>query len=232
MAISTAQDIIEAGWRKCRVTSPNSTQLTNGLEALNAMLPSWSAEGLLIYEKTEETHTLVVGTSIYTWGSGGDINTARPLRVLDAFIRDSNNVDYNLEVNMSMEEYNRIAVKATSARPTRLYYSSEFTLAKIKFDYTPSEAETLYLYSEKYMTEFATLATSFSMPAEYKEALIYNLAIRIAPEEDIQLPQEVFHIANTSKKTLERNNVKPVNPVLTDKSLRYSAVGGYNINIR
>lgn len=225
-----AQEIIDGAWRKGRVTTPTSTQQANGLLALNNMLTSWSAEGLLLYQRTEETHTLVVGTATYTWGSGGDINTARPILVRDAFIRDSNSIDYPLEVNMSMKEYNRISDKTTSGRPTKMYLASEFSLAKIKFNYAPESAETLYLYSDKHLTEFAALGTSFAFPPEYKRALIYNLAVELAPEEDLQLPPEVFAIALQSKKTLERINIKPVNPVTMPSELFYGTRGQYNIN--
>ncbi len=199
----TAQQIIDSAFRKNSINTPISTQRTNGLESLNNMVSNWSAEGLIVPYNTTEALTLVVGKASYTIGSGGDFNTIRPLRIVNAFIRDSNNDDYPIDVTMTEAEYNAISIKDADERPTRLYYDPQYALGKIYFDYEPSTAETLYLISEKPITELATLSTVVDLPDFYKEALIYNLAVRISAEEDTTLSQVVVAIAGISKNTIE-----------------------------
>ena len=93
----TAQELIKAALRAVGAIptgeTPTASELADGLEALQIMLRSWAAEGLLIYAYTEDTHTLTAGDGEYSIGSGGDIDTTRPERIESAYIK-SGNVDY------------------------------------------------------------------------------------------------------------------------------------------
>jgi len=206
--MATANTIIYGAYRLNSVLNPSSAQGGYGLEALNNMISSWSAEGLLIPYNTDESFTLAVGKSFYMIGPGGDFDTIRPLRVIDAFIRDINNDDYSVDVSMTRAEYNAITKKDAIARPTRLYFDPQYPKGKICFNYGPETAETLYLTSEKTITELATLSTTVDLPAFYKEALVYNLAIRLSQELDTQLSKVTLGIAMFSKNTIENINAR------------------------
>jgi len=207
MAISTAEDIVKAALRKLGFSSPSDTKKNQALDALNMLLTSWSVGGLLIPYVTEDTHTLTIGTAKYSIGSSGDINTARPIDIFDAFLRDSNSYDRYLQV-LSVKEYDQIVSKGSDGKPTTLYYYPSYPLAYIYFDYEPDDTYTLYLKSWKHLTEFSTLGTSIDLPPEYKRALVFNLAVEIASDEDYQLPQEVFMIAQAARENIEHQNAK------------------------
>lgn len=226
--MATAQTIIDSALRKCGIGSPSSTQRTNGLEALNDMISSWSAESLIIPYNTTEALTLVVGKASYTIGSAGDFNTVRPLRIINAFIRDANNDDHPVDVTMTEAEYNAIVEKDADERPTKLYYDPQYSLGKIYFNYEPATAETLYLISEKAITELAALSTTVSLPDFYKEVLVYNLAIRLAAEFDNQLLPEVVQIAVLSKNNIENINAldKLTKTVKMDTAMTYTLYRG------
>ena len=157
---------------------------------------------------TTETFTLTIGESTYTIGSGGDFNTVRPLRIIDAFIRDSGSNDHSVDVSMTRIEYNAIVQKDAKARPTRLYFDPQYPEGKVYFNCNPEIAEMLYLTSEKAITELATPSTTVDLPAFYKEALVYNLAIRLSQELDTQLAQETLGIAIFNKNTIENINAR------------------------
>jgi hypothetical protein len=59
------------------------------LGKLNAMLESWSLDRRMCYSVTQESFALTASTGTYTIGSGGAFNTARPTKILNAFVRDS-----------------------------------------------------------------------------------------------------------------------------------------------
>ena len=129
--MATANTITDGAYRLNSILNPSTAQDDSGLEALNNMISSWSAEGLLVPYNTIESFTLAVGKSTYTIGSGGEFNTVRPLRIIDAFIRDSGSDDYPVDVSMTRVEYNAITQKDAEARPTRLYFDPN--ILKVKF---------------------------------------------------------------------------------------------------
>ena len=205
----TVQTIIDAAFRKNAINLPSDAQRDNGLRLLNDMLDSWAIEGIVIPYTTTESFTLVAGTGTYTIGSGGAFNTARPIKIIDAYIRDSGSVDYPVNVHMNLWEYNAINDKNTSIRPSSLYYDTQYPLGIIYFDSLPSDAETFYLVSDKSLTAFSAVTDEITnLPGFYNEALIFNLAVRISTEEDTKILDYVAAIAVNSKTTLENLNAK------------------------
>ena len=129
--------------------NPSTAHKATALAKLNSMIGSLSADGWIAPFITRESDTLVVGTGSYTIGSAGDFNTVRPLEIKNAYLRDSNNIDYPLDVLMSLSEYNDITDKTTSGRPTRICYLKEYPLGKILTNYLPAEADTIFIESVK-----------------------------------------------------------------------------------
>jgi hypothetical protein len=121
---------------------------------------------------------------------------------------------------MTKWEYNALFDKSQEGIPSRIYYNPEYPLGKICFDYSPDASMTLYLKSEKVLTELSDIDAI--LPLEYKEALIYNLAVRVSTEEDTTLSPIVVNIANISKNTIENLNAidRLVNPLKTERMNR------------
>jgi len=201
---TTAQTIIDAAYRKVGLTDPTSTQDDNGLEALNNMISLWGIDFLVPYV-TRESLTLTAGTAEYTVGSGGDLDTVRPVSILSCYLTDSDNLSSEVRI-FGAADYNHITSKTLEGRPSRLYYIPEYTLAKIIFNKEANAAYTAYFEFQKNFTEFAALGTSFSFPNEYKEAMVYNLAIKLAEEETVEVPPSVFNTADTSLGLISRLN--------------------------
>lgn len=79
-------------------------------------------------------------------------------------------------------------------------------------------------------TEFATTATSFSLPAEYKAFFVYNLAVSLAEDWDRNVSKTLYAMAKESKDIVERLNasVKPT-PMAKFEIPVPLATSGYNI---
>lgn len=215
----TVQELIEGAFRLCGQKINTATDLANGLTALNQMLNFWGAERLMIYAVTKESLTLAAGTGTYTIGSGGNFNTVRPQKLLDAYIRDSDSNDHWVDISMTQNEYNAIYDKTATGRPEHLYYSPEYILGKIYFDLIPDTAETFILDSWKQITEFASLGATIVLPKEYEKALRFNLAIDLAPEYVVVLDKTVIQQAVLGKAILENINAPAVEPVKFDSAL-------------
>lgn len=198
----------------------------DGLELLNQLIASWKGENLLLPSRTTEELTYSTSASTYTIGSGGALNTVRPIQILDAFHRE-NGSDYSMEI-MSFRRWGDIAYKGVGTYPERLYYEPEYPLGKIHYDYQPSTGLTLHLISMKEITAFADLTTTINLPSEYDNALRTNLAVMWAPDFGQSASQELMLSAVESKASLKRIARANREEVLTtDGGLR--AKSRYNI---
>jgi hypothetical protein len=186
------------------------------LQNANLMLGSWSAHRLMLRGNVTEFFPLTAGTASYTIGIGDDFNTAKPLKIFDAWVRDSGNSDYPIEV-VSQDQYNSYAEKITGGGiPDSLFYDpglSQQTSPNRGTIYLYPEPSIgpydLYIVSDKYLTAFVNLTDPVTFEDAYEEALVYNLAIRIFRDFhgiDKQIPPEVAGLAKSSRRTIEQLN--------------------------
>jgi hypothetical protein len=145
---------------------------------MNRMLKSWSADGINLHYRVEESFSLVSGTPSYTIGSGATFDTARPTTIEQAFIRDSNH-DYPVRIR-PIAEYWGLAEKTTQDRPIKLYYDLTYPNGTIYLYYTPKSASALHIVSQKSLLTYVSAATEIILPGEYEDAIVLNLAIRFA----------------------------------------------------
>jgi hypothetical protein len=227
----TGRDLVTASLRLIGAVAPGESleaaEATDGLSALNRMIQSWSNDSLMIHAVTAETAlTLTPSDGTYTLGASGNITT-RPIKIERALIRDAG-TDYPL-TELSAQEFTEISQKSITGRPQYFYDDGAYPQRVITLYPIPSAADSLVLYTKRPLTEIATLNTDISLPPGYEEALIYNLAIRLAPEYGRATPQEVVLIAQESRAGLERvNQSKNAGVLRCDDAL--TATGSFNIN--
>ena len=216
--------LIKSSMRKLGLTAsgetPTSEEYADGLEALQVMLRSWAAEKIIVNASTKESFTLSGGTFLYTWGSGGTFNSARPNQLTGAYILDSAGVSHPVDI-ISEGRYRQITVKATIARPYALFFQPTFPLANIYLFPVPQDAESLYIDSLKPFTEtssFTAITDTLAFPVNYEEPLIFNLAVRFGSEFGKAVPVEVAVIAQKSFDRLTNlnssNQVEPVDIII------------------
>lgn len=223
---TTALDIITGAAKligvvfKSEALTPD--EANDGLVALNDMLDSWSNDNLTTYAYTLENFTLT-GAASYTIGTGGTLNTARPINIATAVLRVGN-VDYPLEIITQQEYITEIPIKSIgSTIPQYLTYDNGYPLGTIKI-YPVAAGGVLYLLSNKPLSNLAALTTSVDLPPGWKKALKFNLAIDLAGEFGVEIPQAVLAGAKSSLGMIKRatsiNNAMPYMP---------SDLSGWNI---
>ena len=222
---TTAADLISGAFQKIGVYSPTTAQSASALISLNNMISSWGAD-LLNYALTREYKALTTGDAEYTVGSGGDWDTVRPMKLESAYLRDSDDYDWPLEV-INAVQYNSHYCKSLDGRPERIYFIPEYPLAKIIFDYEPDASYTVYCDFVKNFTEFTATTTSVTLPAEYKEALIYNLAISLGEDWDRVVAKTTLIKAMETKGNIDRLNASNRPPARA--SFDIAAGTSYNI---
>jgi hypothetical protein len=180
---------------------PPAYMITDALHDMNQMTELWASQGVNF--PADVTLTLQAGKASYTIGTGGELNTARPVRVLDSLIRISN-TDYPVKITSSAK-YDAIGDKTIQGRPVVIRYEQTMPRGTITFFPVPDANYSFILNSVAKITEFTTLdiANPSGLPPGFDIALEYNLAVILAANNGRQLLQAVYDIARTSYQHIE-----------------------------
>ena len=198
--MTTARDIVRKSLQKIGVLikseQPSADEASDGLSSLNSLVESWSNDSTCIISRAWETFTLVSGQGTYTMAIGQNFNTTRPTNIIQAYVRIGG-VDTYVDV-INDTTYNAIEFKALTGVPQFLNYDNSFPTDNIRLYPVPASGYQLFILSEKPLTSFATLDATVSMPVGWERALIYNLAVELAPEYGQQPDASIVQIAAKS----------------------------------
>ncbi len=202
--MATAGDLITAAFLKIGIDSPTAAQTASALISLNNMASLLGAD-LLPPAVVSESFSIVATDPEYTIGASGQWDTVRPMKVLSCFLRDDDQRDLPLDI-LSSKDYNEIYNKMWDATPTGLYFLPEYPLAKIIFNSRPIAGYDVYFEFLKNFTEFALTTTTMSLPNEYKEFFVYNLAVSLAEDWDRVVSKTVFAQSVRTREVIDRLN--------------------------
>lgn len=193
--------------------TPTATMENDAFNALNNMIDSFSTEELFIFSILRETFTLNQGQQTYQMGTGApDFNTARPQMIMNAQLQmiGSNPVAEIPMTILNQAEYAAIIVKTIqSTVPLYIYNDNAYPYANINFWPVPQASVVTVLNSWKPVADFMAINSTVSFPPGYAECLIYNLAIRLAPDYGAIVRDDVIALAIASKENIKRMNIRP-----------------------
>lgn len=218
--MSTARDLITRSLRLIHVLDPGEVptadEATDSLEALNDMIDLMSIPGLYIYATRQDDVTWPGSTESRTIGSGGDFNITRPTRVEDStFFTSGSSDDYPLVILRDRASYSGIIDKdTTSDLPEVLYYEPLHPLGTLYIWPVPADSLTIHLHTQEQLDQFASLDTAFAYPPGYREFLLTQLCLRLAPEFGVAVPPETAQMASKAEKMVKRMNAKHRNAYL------------------
>lgn len=186
-----------------------SAEGTHYLSRFNSFLESLSQERTMIYQIKTDSFSLSANTSTYLIGTGATINTDRPNRIVDAYLRDSSNYDHDIKV-VDQPTYWAIGNKTQTAQwPEVVYYDNGFSASSsgtLHFAPVPTESNTVFLNSWKQLASVAHLSTNVLLPPGYQRMLESNFAIDSATASN-PVPPEVAKVARDSKAALKSFNL-------------------------
>ena len=206
-----ARELVASAMRKLGVlgqgAAPTASELQDGLSAFNAMVDSWSAEGLAVPSQTREEFTLTPGQGSYSMGSGGDFNTSRPVSIEFAGLLIENGQAVESPVGiLNDREWAEKSVKTLQSElPRWIHIARGAPNWTVQVWPVPSAAHKLVLYSEKPLSR-VTADTEITALEGYERALIYNLAIELASEFEREPSASVVAVANAAKGTIMARN--------------------------
>ncbi len=234
--ILTASDVIKASFRKlgllAKAETPSAEEMNDALQSLNIMIDEWGAQKLMGTANTLGTVPLVPGKQAYTVGIGGYVNMPKPFKITYAYYLDINGIKTTLDVVTREEWFSYEDSQIVDAPPLTMYYDPGTTqqanqLGTIYVYYTPdaSNSYTLYFDAQIPFTEFITLTDTVTFPPSYYKALVYNLAVELAPEYGVSVSEETGMLAMEAKETVEATNSVRI---LASNDLPKGRKGTYN----
>lgn len=178
--------IIKSALRKLGVLAqgqtPSTEDYTNGAEALNSLIQTLSTEGMPLWKRTTTTITPVNGTASYTVS-----NVWKVVQVLLAETTGGTQIELQPK---SYYDYKRLP-DTTTGVPTNYTYTPGLENGTLIVWPTPDSGvatnNTIQVVYQKEFFSFNASTDTPDFPAYWTDALIYGLAIRLAPEYGIPL---------------------------------------------
>lgn len=198
--------VINAALRKLSVvsggSSPAAYEVTSAAEALNAMIKGFHIDGMPVWAIKEYTFITTASTSSYNIGTGQTLNTPMPLKVVQAYRRETSTAQ-NIPLQVyNHYDYNLLPMTASAGEPVNMFYQPFSTYGTLKLWPTPVDADTtITLIYQRPFEDMTSSTDDFDFPAYWTEALIYGLAWRLCGEygipiqdrQNLQKEAEFFH---------------------------------------
>lgn len=193
----TRDELIKAAFRLIGVghrgESVPADEINDAAEALSLMLKGWQADGLQLWKREEQSITLTDAKRVYTLGPTGDVVMQRPLRLLEVVRRDSNNIDVPLN-KLSKNVYYGLSNKFSEGTPVSYHFDPQLDNADFIVwpvpDATVAAEYTIEIVYHRPFEDMDSATNNFDCPVEWLEAIKFGLALRLAPEYGVDLPQQ------------------------------------------
>jgi len=190
-------------------TSPVNDSLT----ALNAMLDSWSTEGLSIFHSLDQAFYWPANRASRTLGPSDAANFTgtRPTKLSSAtYFIDEDFGTSQQPRQLTKEEYAAISSKTlTSTYPNAFYANMTMPDIVISVYPIPTKGLRWHFISDGPLDSNLELGSSLQFPPGYYRAIRYNLAIDLAAEFGQNVSASVVRIAIEAKRGIERVNNCP-----------------------
>lgn len=193
--------------------TPMAEDINDAFHELRGMLFQWQQQRWLVYNLID-TFIVSTGAQSYTIGAGGDFDVLRPDNIESAFfiaLNVSSGVQpsYPLEILQSREDYNNIVLKDLVTWPQFIFYDTAFPLGNIFITPIPPAGEfELHLSIKAPLPAIGNLNTEMSIPPEYDQAIVYNLAVLLCTSYGLPVPPDVRLQAMKSLNVIRRANTQ------------------------
>lgn len=214
----------------------SADEANDGFTALNQMLDVWSNDGLLVYHITNYLFPVTPGISTYSIGPQATWDTGamkRPMQIQKwgAFVRQTVSPgvtnDYKLDYWPNETYQNQFLKGQTSNFPTRFTYQPGFPIGTIILWPVPTIALLFGLSGLDQFQSFGNLTDQVNLPPGYESAIVFNLAVDLAPSYGIEPLQTVFKRAFETKSLLMTTNTDSVY-MRTDPAFEHAGRRPYN----
>ncbi len=108
-------------------------------------------------------------------------------------------LDFPLTIISSYEEYARIGLKGLKTWPSAVYYSPAFPLGELRFFPIPVAGMwELHIVVKEQLPATLSAESAINLPAEYWDAIMWGLAVRLAPSYGQEVSPTVAAMAKAA----------------------------------
>ena len=213
--IVTAQECVDQALKLIGVLGDGTTitpqEYTDSLFILNSMLDRWNLSDVLVFTTNPHTFPLIMGQQSYNLGPLGDFDMPRPAVISRMSIQYPSTGGLFLEIpidsEFDLEHWQAIVVKnIPSAFPLVCYNNTGYPFMNLNFWPIPSAPCNVILYTQDLLPFIVALTDTLQLPTGYSDAIIYNLAVRLAQMFDRVPSQELKQEAAMAKHDLNAIN--------------------------
>lgn len=127
----------------------------------------------------------ITGVSVTTSVVG--VTCPRPLRIVDAYIRDTSSNDTPM-ILISRQEYDILGDKSSQGVPNQFYYDDQLTTGQLYVYNVPAQnGYVMYAQIQRMFFDMTTGTNNFDFPQEWFQALKWGLACEILAEYGVSL---------------------------------------------
>jgi hypothetical protein len=204
----TRNQIIEAALRGLSVLEeggqPSATAVENASFALNLIMKKWQTHGIKLWTIGDVNLPLVAGQTSYNIGPAGsastiDLVTNKPLRVLQAYLRN-NSVSPAVDIPMQLiseQEYIILGSKFSQGTTNSVFYKPYVNYGTVRVFLTPDTNTatnyTLKLNVQRPIYDVNNPNDNFDFPSEWFLALKWALMAELASDYDKTLQDKNYY---------------------------------------
>lgn len=190
----TRNDIITRALRKVNVIAegetPNATQLSEGAEALGPLVQEMATLGMPLWKRVDYQLSLQSGVSRYTFGVGQTTNVPFPLKILEATLEQGNSGS-QIDVDIKPSYDFNLLPTNSSGTVVCMKYQPLINSGIVDVWPTPNTNDQVLTltYTEPFDV-FSSGTDTADFPQEWQNALIYQLALILADDYALPLPDK------------------------------------------
>lgn len=187
----TRNDLIATALRKLGVLAagqtPSAEDYNNGSVSLNTLVAEFRSKGMPLWARKTYSFTPTAGVGTYEIGIGKTFNTAYPLHIVQAYRQDGTNTT-KIEMQIIPNYNYNLYPTASGGTPIQLNYQPLNNYGRINLWPIPdTTATTITIVYQAPFEYFVSGTDTQDFPEEWYNAIIYNLAVLLAPEWGIPL---------------------------------------------
>lgn len=136
------------------------------------------------------TAALTGAAAVDNWVFTYTTKISRPLRILEARVRDTDDVDTPLEIITSRTQFLSQTDKESDGRVLEIHYNPDITDGQLytwPVCGTGDITDRIIMSIQRVIEDFDASANNFDGPPEALNALIWSLAVELAPEYGVDL---------------------------------------------